>query len=220
MANNNLIKFTNTSDGLYINSNINDVHITGTSTISDVTFTGQVIGITKEMVGLDNVDNTSDLNKPVSIPTQNELNTKLSINNPIFTGKCIGPSVELENITINGIARINTLLYKFIKIDAKDVKLENYILENNYILQNTYTNIAICGTDANNVTLPSNPIDGMTINIKNLSKNDLLIYSHTPMYNLLLAPTGLLEIPLQQNFMYTFTYNEDLNNKGNWYLSF
>jgi len=68
--------------------------------------------------------------------------------------------------------------------------------------------------------LPSNPIDGMTINIKNLSKNDLLIYSHTLMYNLLLAPTGLLEIPLQQNFMYTFTYNEDLNNKGNWYLSF
>lgn len=40
------------------------------------TFTGTVNGITKSMVGLANVDNTSDANKPVSSATQTELDKK------------------------------------------------------------------------------------------------------------------------------------------------
>lgn len=40
------------------------------------TFTGTVGGITKAMVGLENVDNTSDTNKPVSTAVQTELNKK------------------------------------------------------------------------------------------------------------------------------------------------
>jgi len=40
------------------------------------TFTGTVGGITKSMVGLGNVDNTSDANKPVSTAVQTELNKK------------------------------------------------------------------------------------------------------------------------------------------------
>jgi hypothetical protein len=40
------------------------------------TFTGTVSGITKSHVGLGNVDNTSDLNKPVSTAVQTELNKK------------------------------------------------------------------------------------------------------------------------------------------------
>ena len=39
------------------------------------TFTGTVSGITKAMVGLGNVDNTSDINKPVSTATQTAINT-------------------------------------------------------------------------------------------------------------------------------------------------
>ena len=42
--------------------------------------------VTKEQVGLSNVDNTSDLNKPISTATQKELNKKAPINSPIFTG--------------------------------------------------------------------------------------------------------------------------------------
>ena len=38
------------------------------------------------MVGLGNVDNTSDANKPVSTATQTALDTKAPINNPTFTG--------------------------------------------------------------------------------------------------------------------------------------
>jgi hypothetical protein len=40
------------------------------------TFTGTVSGITKSMVGLGNVDNTTDANKPVSTATQTALNLK------------------------------------------------------------------------------------------------------------------------------------------------
>jgi hypothetical protein len=41
------------------------------------TFTGTVSGITKSMVGLANVDNTTDLNKPISTATQTALDSKV-----------------------------------------------------------------------------------------------------------------------------------------------
>ena len=40
------------------------------------TFTGTVAGITKSMVGLSTVDNTSDLSKPLSTATQTALDAK------------------------------------------------------------------------------------------------------------------------------------------------
>lgn len=43
------------------------------------TFTGTVTGITASMVGLGNVDNTADANKPVSGPQQTALNTKSAV---------------------------------------------------------------------------------------------------------------------------------------------
>jgi len=47
--------------------------------VNDPTFTGTVGGIDKAMVGLDNVDNTTDVDKPVSSLTQTELNAKVNI---------------------------------------------------------------------------------------------------------------------------------------------
>ena len=49
-------------------------------------FTGNVGGITKAMVGLDKVDNTSDLLKPLSTAQQTALDLKAFIANPTFTG--------------------------------------------------------------------------------------------------------------------------------------
>ena len=46
--------------------------------IDSPTFTGTVYGVTKSMVGLANVDNTSDANKPVSTATQIALDTKIN----------------------------------------------------------------------------------------------------------------------------------------------
>ena len=69
--------------------------------LASPTFTGTVSGITKSMVGLSNVDNTSDVNKPISTATQTALNLKADINNPTFTGTVGGITkamVGLSNV--------------------------------------------------------------------------------------------------------------------------
>ena len=50
--------------------------------IASPTFTGTVGGITKSMVGLGDVDNTTDANKPVSTATQTALDLKLNLSEP------------------------------------------------------------------------------------------------------------------------------------------
>jgi hypothetical protein len=54
--------------------------------INSPTFTGTVSGITKSMVGLGAVDNTSDESKPISSATQVALSTKAPLASPTFTG--------------------------------------------------------------------------------------------------------------------------------------
>ena len=58
--------------------------------IASPTFTGTVSGISKSMVGLGNVDNTSDADKPVSDATQDALDLKAPIASPTFTGTVSG----------------------------------------------------------------------------------------------------------------------------------
>jgi uncharacterized protein (TIGR02145 family) len=58
--------------------------------IKNPEFEGTVSGISKTMVGLGNVDNTSDASKPVSTATQTALNEKAPKNNPEFTGQVSG----------------------------------------------------------------------------------------------------------------------------------
>lgn len=50
--------------------------------LASPTFTGTVNGITKAMVGLGNLDNTTDLLKPISTATQTALNLKYDASNP------------------------------------------------------------------------------------------------------------------------------------------
>jgi hypothetical protein len=56
------------------------------------TFTGTVAGVTKAHVGLGNVDNTSDVDKPVSTATQTALDLKANLQAPTFTGTVVLPS--------------------------------------------------------------------------------------------------------------------------------
>lgn len=70
--------------------------------INNPTFTGTVAGITKTMVGLGNVDNTSDANKPISTATQTALDAKAPLASPTFTGTVSGVTasmVGLGNVT-------------------------------------------------------------------------------------------------------------------------
>ena len=58
--------------------------------IASPTFTGTVSGVTKSMVGLGNVNNTSDADKPVSTATQTALDAKANLASPTFTGTVSG----------------------------------------------------------------------------------------------------------------------------------
>lgn len=81
---------------------------------ADPTFTGTVSGVTKSHVGLGNVDNTSDADKPISTATQTALDAKLAsatasstyapLAGATFTGnvEVDGNLVVDGNLTVNG----------------------------------------------------------------------------------------------------------------------
>ena len=77
--------------------------------LNNPTFTGTVNGISKAMVGLGNVDNTTDLLKPISTATQTALNLKANLASPTFTGTVGGITkamVGLSNVDDTSDANI------------------------------------------------------------------------------------------------------------------
>jgi hypothetical protein len=83
------------------------VTLTGTETLTNKTLTSPVIntptGITKTDVGLANVDNTTDANKPVSSATQTALDLKAPKAAPTFTGTLTAADVTISgNLTVSG----------------------------------------------------------------------------------------------------------------------
>jgi len=65
------------------------------------TFTGTVAGITKTHVGLGNVDNTSDISKPISTATLTALDLKAPLNSPVFTG-----AIDFTGVDVTGLTAI------------------------------------------------------------------------------------------------------------------
>jgi hypothetical protein len=68
--------------------------LTAKAPLESPAFTGTVTGITKGMVVLGNVDNTSDANKPISILTQTALDAKAPLASPVFTGTVTAPTPD------------------------------------------------------------------------------------------------------------------------------
>jgi hypothetical protein len=101
---------TVTSTLAQLNTAISDADIAtlaGTETLTNKTLTSPVIntptGITKTDVGLANLDNTSDANKPVSTATQTALDLKANLANPTFTGTVNAAALTLSgDLTVNG----------------------------------------------------------------------------------------------------------------------
>lgn len=63
------------------------------------TFTGTVSGVSKSMVGLGNVDDTSDANKPVSTAQQTALDLKSNSATPTFTGNVSGITKSMVGLS-------------------------------------------------------------------------------------------------------------------------
>jgi hypothetical protein len=84
------------------------VDFTTVAPLASPTFTGTVSGITKSMVGLGNVDNTSDANKPISTATQTALNLKVNISD---TASMLTPYFRKADTTLlNLTSRFGTKL--------------------------------------------------------------------------------------------------------------
>ena len=65
------------------------------NTVTSVNAMEGDVYIDKHLIGLDRVDNTSDLEKPISYDTRNELNKKAPKVNPVFDGKLTVDGVEM-----------------------------------------------------------------------------------------------------------------------------
>jgi len=77
--------------------------ITAAGTAADTKISTAVAALTKSSVGLGNVDNTADANKPVSTATQTALDGKASLSGATFTG-----SVEIDqNLVVDGDLTVN-----------------------------------------------------------------------------------------------------------------
>jgi hypothetical protein len=89
--------------------------------IASPTFTGTVSGVTKSMVGLGNVDNTSDTNKPVSTATQSALDLKAPLSGPTFTGTVVLPSTtSVGNVSSTEIGYLDGVTSEIqTQLDAK-----------------------------------------------------------------------------------------------------
>ena len=100
---------TVTSTLAQLNTAVSDADVAslaGTETLTNKTLTSPVIntptGITKTDVGLANVDNTTDANKPVSTATQTALDLKANLSGPALTG-----TTTAVNLTVSGDLTVN-----------------------------------------------------------------------------------------------------------------
>ena len=79
--------------------------------LNSPTFTGTVSGITKTMVGLGAVDNTSDLDKPISTATQTALNNKQPLDGDLTSIAALSGTFGLLKKTANNSYTIDTNTY-------------------------------------------------------------------------------------------------------------
>jgi hypothetical protein len=101
---------TATQTALDLKANSTDVtsSLALKANINNPTFTGTVSGITKSMVGLGNVDNTTDLLKPISTATQSALNLKYDASNPsgyttnVGTVTSVGGTGTVSGLSLSG----------------------------------------------------------------------------------------------------------------------
>jgi hypothetical protein len=101
--------------------------------------------LVKGDVGLGNVDNTSDANKPVSTATQTALNLKANLASPTFTGTVTTPRLITPNVALTDAATI-----------AVDASLSNHF--------RVLLTAAVGAT--RQLGAPTNPTDGQMITIE------------------------------------------------------
>lgn len=105
--------------------------------LANPTFTGTVNGITKSMVGLGNVDNTTDLNKPVSTATSTALGLKANLASPTFTGTVNGITAAMVGLgNVNNTSDLNKPISTATQTALNDKA--SLTLSNNFLNNSTF----------------------------------------------------------------------------------
>lgn len=127
------------------------------------TFTGTVSGVTKTHVGLGNVDNTSDADKPISDATQTALDAKAALAGATFTG-----DVETIDLTVTGNLVVQGTTTT---ISASDLSVKDNMIYLNQAGLSTLTNAVGDGT---NVVYTTTEAHGYSVG------DDVVITGTTP----------------------------------------
>jgi len=134
------------------------------------TFTGTVSGITKSMVGLGNVDNTSDSNKPVSTAQQTALDLKANLSGATFSG--------FVTLHADPTQAMHAATKKYVDETAEGLQTKPAVeIATTANLSATYSN----GTDGVGATLTATSngafptIDGVTLSSTTPGQNGVLV---------------------------------------------
>ncbi len=182
--------------------------------INNPSFTGNVSGITKNMVGLSNVDDTSDANKPISNLTQLELNLKANINNPSFTGTVSGISKAMVGLSnVENTSDLNKPVSSATQTELD--KKPNLANSNTYTGNtNTFNNHVVLGTSSgdtliiNGTTTFNSSVVGLTKSMVGLGN-----VANTADLDKPVSSATLTELNLKANK--TYVDNNFLNINGN-----
>ena len=124
--------------------------------VNNPTFTGNVQGVSKEQTGLGNVDNTSDLNKPISIATQSALNAVISNTNATLTSHLYLINTNTTGLTALS-ARVSTNETAIIGINSdlasNTVKINNLNTSVSNINSTLTSHLGLINTNATNLSL-------------------------------------------------------------------
>ena len=111
--------------------------------INDPQFTGNVGGVTKATVGLGNVDNTSDVNKPISAATLNQFNTVVLTTNANLATQLGLISANTNKITTLITSTNNTFVSHLTKINDNTINVTNLVTSTNNTFASHLTKLII-----------------------------------------------------------------------------
>ena len=151
-----------------------------TANLNNSTFSGTVSGLTKTNVGLSNVDNTSDANKPVSTATQTQLNLRLlktndtlqyaNIINSTITNSTFTGDISMNNLTLSDTILSNNYRWNidYISGNFAGMSITANPTKTMYIINSTYN-----GTFEINLYEMTSGEDGMIFIFRKLMNKSL-----------------------------------------------
>jgi hypothetical protein len=145
-----LLKPISTATQTALNAKADASALTGLATASALnakaplaspTFTGTVSGITSSMVGLGNVDNTTDLLKPISTATQTALGLKLNSSDSVLANRITNDRVYTDALGATKLSISDSTLASRVTADRNFVNnsLTSKLNSNDSVLANRIT---------------------------------------------------------------------------------